>query len=273
MSQFVVDLRPPGSHYIFATVRVETAYPDGSTGSGTGFFFQTETAAGQPSHFLITNKHVLDGATSARLRFHYGASNEPWHFTVADHRTVEVDAGPPLWFQHPDPEVDLCALRLSDLQARLPQLKGIFFTAISESEILDVESERRLPSMLTIAMVGYPQGIWDQQNNLPIQRRGTTASHPGVSFDGRREVMIDMACFPGSSGSPVVYHDTQYFASAPRFLGVLYAGPTVTAEGQVLRMKVPTQVRRGVEVQTMMHLGYVIKAEVVRELVNLLGDL
>lgn len=272
MPQFVVDRRLAGSHYVFATVRVQTAYLDGSSGAGTAFFFRTGATAGPQANFLVTNKHVLEGATTAHLRFHYGGSNEPWQFTVAEDRSVTVDAGPPLWFMHPDPEIDLCALRVSDLQAQFPQLQGIFFTSISESEILDVESERRLPSMMTIAMVGYPQGIWDAQNNLPIQRRGSTASHPAVAFDGRREVMIDMACFPGSSGSPVVYHDTQYFGSVPRFLGVLYAGPTVTAEGQVLRMKVPTQVKQGVEVQTMMHLGYVIKGEVVKELTALMNS-
>jgi len=52
-------------------------------------------------------------------------------------------------------------------------------------------------------MVGYPVGIWDSANNMPVIRRGITATHPGKDYEGKSEFMIDAACFPGSSGSPV----------------------------------------------------------------------
>jgi len=57
-------------------------------------------------------------------------------------------------------------------------------------------------------MIGYPNGLWDHVNNLPLIRRGITASHPGVDYqiegqNGPGVTVIDMACFPDSSGSPV----------------------------------------------------------------------
>ena len=125
------------------------------------------------------------------------------------------------------------------------------------------DEQSRFPALMPIAMIGYPTGLWDEQNNLPLFRMGTTASHPTIDFDGRAEVVIDMACFPGSSGSPVVFHDQQYFASAVRFLGVLYAGPTTTIEGEVVLSKIPTNKTRA---ESMMHLGYVIKGRKVLEM-------
>src|SRR5439155_8993915 len=55
-----------------------------------------------------------------------------------------------------------------------------------------------------IVMVGYPSGLWDSTNNYPLVRRGITASHPGIDFEGKPQIAIDMACFEGSSGSPVL---------------------------------------------------------------------
>ncbi len=52
-------------------------------------------------------------------------------------------------------------------------------------------------------MVGYPVGLWDSVNNMPILRRGSTATLLDWTYEGRQEFVIDAACFPGSSGSPV----------------------------------------------------------------------
>jgi len=56
-------------------------------------------------------------------------------------------------------------------------------------------------------MVGYPIGLWDEKNNYPIFRKGITATHPANDYNGKSEFMIDAACFPGSSGSPVYIID------------------------------------------------------------------
>ena len=52
----------------------------------------------------------------------------------------------------------------------------------------------------------------------------------------------------------------------PRFLGILYAGPQINNEGQVLVSKIPTSTNKQVSVLTMMHSGYAIKANVLQEL-------
>ena len=60
-----------------------------------------------------------------------------------------------------------------------------------------------LNGRMKFTMVGYPNGLWDTKNDLPIIRRGITATPAFRDYCGRDEFLIDAACFPGSSGSPV----------------------------------------------------------------------
>lgn len=78
--------------------------------------------------------------------------------------------------------------------------------------------------------------------------------------------MVDMACFPGSSGSPVFIYDRNgyrdrrtntYNMGQQRivFVGILYAGPQITNNGQIILGQQPR-----VMVAAMMHLGNVIRS-------------
>lgn len=265
MEKYRIDRRSSSTHYLFTTVRIECSYADGAIGSGTAFFFGDGDPSVKEIPYLVTNNHVIEGAVQLRIQFHVDPSPEPWNFTVNEERWITIENPSELWIPHPDPAIDLCAVPVQVLKDKYPALEDIFFTWISSSSIPKPEEEKSYHALMNIAMIGYPMGLWDERNNLPIFRRGTTASHTGIDFDGKPEVVVDMACFPGSSGSPVVFHDLQYFASAVRFLGVLYAGPTYTLAGDVSLRLIPTcSDHSGVE--TMIHLGYVIKARKVLEL-------
>ena len=107
-------------------------------------------------------------------------------------------------------------------------------------------------------MIGYPNGIWDATNNMPILRKGITATHPNIDYEGRLEFLIDAACFPGSSGSPVFLFNTNGWTnrdgsmslgSRVKLLGVLSSGPQHTTTGEVRIVTVPTQ-QRAVAIST-----------------------
>lgn len=93
-------------------------------------------------------------------------------------------------------------------------------------------------------MIGYPNGLWNKRYNLPIFRSGITASHPSMDFNERRIGVVDMAWFPGSSGSPIFIPDENgysdkngniYFRkSRIIFLGILFAGPIMTVDGKIV---------------------------------------
>ena len=68
------------------------------------------------------------------------------------------------------------------------------------------EWAENLDAIEDIIMVGYPNGIFDTTNNRPIVRKGITASDPKIDYEGKRLFMADIACYYGSSGSPVLVY-------------------------------------------------------------------
>jgi hypothetical protein len=105
---------------------------------------------------------------------------------------------------------------------------------------------------------------------MPVSRRGVTATHPNLDYEGRREFMIDAACFPGSSGSPVFLYNVGGWADRQgnmmmggirvKLLGAPYAGPQHTAEGDIHIVNVPTQQKPVALSRIPNNLGLVIKA-------------
>ncbi len=120
-----------------------------------------------------------------------------------------------------------------------------------------------------IYMIGYPRGLWDETNNMPIVREGITATAPYLDYNGAKEFLIDIAAFGGSSGSPVFLYNSSGYAdksgsinvgrSRLFLLGVLYAGPQFTIDGEVIKL-VPGTSSEKVKSQIQMNLGYVIKS-------------
>ena len=94
-----------------------------------------------------------------------------------------------------------------------------------------------------------------------------------------------MACFPGSSGSLVFlanfgnYSDRSgnlVMGTRIKLLGVLYAGPQHTANGDIVLVPIPTQNKPVTLTSIPNNLGYVIKAteldEIEKLAVNLLTN-
>jgi hypothetical protein len=82
----------------------------------------------------------------------------------------------------------------------------------------------------------------DTVNNLPIFRKGTTASHPNIRYEGRDEFLVDVGVYPGSSGSPVLllnenfYKKSRVLEEGPdkgRLLGIISSGHMFTVKGIV----------------------------------------
>jgi hypothetical protein len=86
--------------------------------------------------------------------------------------------------------------------------------------------------------------------------------------------MIDCACFPGSSGSPVLLANIGSYTdkdlnvhlgeSRIRLLGILWGGPQHTAEGEVRAVPVPTATAVISESRIPSNLGYCVKARELR---------
>lgn len=242
---------------------------------GTGFLF-TFTDKNDKNVFyplLITNKHVIAGASTASIRFNVKSSTQP-EIKFYDVELLNVTNQ---FLMHPEADVDLCALPLSEAFNKM-QSDGFdpdtfFFTEENIKGLLN------LTPIEEVYMIGYPNGLWDEVNNRPITRKGITASDINQKWNGKSEFMIDMACFGGSSGSPVfIMNEGSYvidtgIAMGTRFLlaGILYAGPLVNINGTVDIVNVPTSSVAVTNSKIMMNLGFVINSSKLLSFKSLLG--
>lgn len=99
-----------------------------------------------------------------------------------------------------------------------------------------------------ITVVGYPDGIWDSINNIPITRRGITATPLQIDFEGTPRFLIDAAIYGGSSGSPVfVFNQGSYSIPGKglyagdrlKLVGVVYAVAQHTVTGDLRIVDIP----------------------------------
>jgi hypothetical protein len=270
----------PSEQLTHSTVRIQTTLADGSKSTGTGFFYAFLRKGERHVPAIVTNKHVVAGAVSGQ--FSLTLKNADGSPQIGQHLALALDNFEARWIPHPSPDVDLCLLLLAPLLAEASSIgKSFFFITLDETLLPTAEDLRDLGALEDIIMIGYPNGIWDAVNNMPILRRGITATHPNFDYEGRREFVIDAACFPGSSGSPVLLYNTGGWVDRQgttrmggariRLLGVLYAGPQHTATGEVKIVTIPTQ-QRAVAFSTIPNnLGFVIKSSRLLELEAELG--
>ena len=259
----------PSEQLLYSTVRIECQSCDGQISVGTAFFFAFFHQKNKSVPVLVTNKHVIAGSSRGRFRLH--CAGESGHPAIGANIDVELDNFSQRWIAHPDPQVDLCIMPIAPLLHKA-QTRGspIFYIPLTRELIPNRKDMHEFTALEEIVMVGYPIGIWDEKNNLPVIRRGITATHPAFDYEGRLEFLIDAACFPGSSGSPVFLFNVGNYVtkdgatvigSRIKLLGVLYAGPQYTAEGQVEIVEVPTQQKPVALFSIPTNLGICIKSQ------------
>jgi len=221
---------------------------------------------------IVTNKHVVEGAQTAYLKMNLKPNDKDCLFF-----DLQIENVREAFIFHPNPEVDLCVLPLYPLYEEVSragvELDMFYF---KDTDITGLGS---LLPVEDVYMTGYPNGLWDEANNKPITRKGITASDFKLNWNGKSQFMIDMACFGGSSGSPVYimnegsYYNGETLMVDSRFklLGILFAGPIFHVDGRVEVVDVPTSAVAVSRTGIMMNLGIVIKAEELFAFKPLLG--
>ncbi|MBU2446074.1 MAG: serine protease [Bacteroidetes bacterium] len=266
----------------YNTVRIECDLTSGGSGTGTGYFYRFELSNNIMVPVIVTNKHVIDDVK--QMRFILTLSNANDEPMPQSHFGFYIDDVEKNWIKHTDSEIDLCIMPIQPLLTQAAQInKKFFFISLEKSLIPTQQELDDMTALEDIIMVGYPNGIWDKVNNLPILRKGITASHPNFDWNGKPEFMIDAACFPGSSGSPVLLFNQGGYStksggmiigpSRIKLLGTLYAGPQHTIAGDVKIINVPTQ-QKPIAISTIPNnLGIVIKSKVLSDFLPILQNL
>ncbi len=266
--KFMSDYKNPVEELVHSTLRIECETPSGVS-SGSGYFYAfLEIDDGSHVPCVVTNKHVIQGAIKGK--FFLSVKDKAGNPDLGKHFPVVFDNFEAMWIGHPDVNVDLAVFPLGPIfhQAEAQGI-NLHYAMLGKGVKANDDLLNALPTMEDIIMIGYPNGIWDEKHNLPIIRKGITATHPRLPYNGKPEFMIDAACFPGSSGSPVFLANIGSFVNKAgalcagtriSLLGTLYAGPQHTATGEVRVVNVPT-VNKPISISSIPNnLGLVIHA-------------
>lgn len=246
---------------MYSTTSIEVYQGEDIINIGTGFFFSYDIP---PCNFklplIITNKHVIKNSTSIKFRFTkidelsgFPIDNKYLDFKI---NTLNLNI-----YYHST--LDICAIDIN-----LLNFPNIFFMSLDKSFLANTNIMENLSAVEDILMVGYPSGIWDEVNNKPVFRKGITATHPKFDYNGKKEFLIDAACFPGSSGSPVfIYNENGYLDKNKNaycmetrvlFMGIMRGGHQHVIQSEDAYESYITKIPN--------NLGVVIKANAILDL-------
>lgn len=265
--------RPPVStiadQIFYSTVHIESVVSTG-TSTATGFLVLYSQKDGSNIPVLVTNKHVLEGASA--ISFTLAGSKDGQPMTTGTRITV-VDFVDQAWFGHDDPRVDVATMPFAQiLQQMSDDGAPAFYRAFGNNLLLTRDQADELDSIEGVTFVGYPNGLFDKASMLPIARRGQTATPVFNDYEGLPAFLIDASVFPGSSGSPVVIFDrgsfttrdgTTHIGSRLYLAGVIAAVHTRRVHGEVRFTS-----SGAASFEDMIDLGIVYKASAIQECVD-----
>lgn len=283
MACYMFKLNTTIDQLLFATTILITKKSNGRTASSTAFFYFYHLSDNKACIFLVTNKHAVKEAIQYSWRMHRANGEGDEASPAFNNVTIDYEGSDTNWYHHPNNLVDLCILPISiHIRKATAEHGALFYKCFDKSILPSEEDHNRMTAAQDVVMVGYPIGQYDNKNNLPIIRRGITASHAAVNYNGKNEGVVDIACFPGSSGSPIIaVPKTNMFSTDGSikisyaglerhvFLGVLYGGPVYNSNGRIEIKNIPTALVPIPVYQQRIHLGYYIKSHAVEELCKL----
>lgn len=259
---------------MFNTVRLVAS----DRSSGTGYFYNF-MIDNKIVPVIITNKHVVNYNANETMTFYLHLRNGENESNESYQVTLTLN-----WIFHSKKDLCFCFVNPVFEFVKKQTGKDVFYIAIDETILPSQKMLEELSALEELVMVGYPIGLWDKNNNFPIFRKGYTASHPAIDFNESGIGLVDMACFPGSSGSHIYilneggYKDKvgnlNWGQSRIIFIGTLFSGPIYDATGKLVVTDIPTS-NQVVESHTgvMVNLGYYIKSSEILEFKNIIKEI
>ncbi|MGL5149640.1 MAG: S1 family peptidase [Clostridium sp.] len=259
-------------HNTYFTEVLDENYNLCSTATSFLYAYNLEKDCTEFNIAMVTNKHVVENAKFIRYSFNINDENkkpipgEVFKVTLDETKIKN-------FIFHPN-GLDLAALDVTDIIVKHKEETSLSLniTPLSPLLIPSPSEWNNLNSIEEVIMIGYPKGIWDEVNNLPVFRKGITATHPTYNFKGNPEFLIDAACLPGSSGSPVFLNNTGFYwdkvsgsyklESRFHFLGIQYQIPIHLVTTTSSHYDTPIQLKNGETViaKVPTNLGYIIKS-------------
>ena len=266
---------PVSEQLLLNTVRITTEFGLEKKGHGTGFLYRFLETEQNNIPCLVTNKHVIKGASKIELSYRLindaGVPIEGSPHTVYLENTAS-------FVNHPDENVDLCILPIASILKVGQEDKSAprpFFIVMGDTVLPKPDEWARYMALDDVVMIGYPDGLWDSSNNLPIARKGIISTLPKYDYCGKHCFLVDMACLKGSSGSPVFLFDKTYHVHDDgkihikpkiKLLGVLSEGPEYEVYNEFQDVNSAFKI-------PILNLGVVIKSDKLKDFEPILDEM
>lgn len=269
---------------LLQAVRIEVITEEGKHRYGTGFPHsfcdkRLDEGAMWGIPAIVTNRHVIEDGSEGSLFFNKRDSNNHCIFG----EKIEVRFQRRDWIDHPNENIDLSVLpllpRLNHTSLRMENLFIKYYNALIPND----QTWKMFSPIEEIVTIGYPNGIWDEFNGIPITRKGITATHPKLDYKQQAAFWVDVTIYPGMSGSPVLIHSygTEYYQK-----GGMSHGAKTYFLGILSKMTVYNKSKLGIEISVIpadildkailgviSSLGYVIKVTKLKDFDRVLKSL
>ena len=253
-----------GEQLLYVTARIESSVED-SVAQGTGFFFNYDF--GQSSiPVLVTNRHMVQNVSELTVRYCYYSESSPNNRLASLHRMTLSNQ---TVIMHPNPQIDLCVIPFGAIFNQDCSDSSIHPFCFSEKDIPSLQQTQSLQPIEEVTMIGYPSGLYDEAHESPLFRKGITATPLKYDYNDQPVFLADMACYPGSSGSPIVIFNQGAYAtnegislgSRLFLVGIQSAMVIREADGVIKLIDMPTSVQPVFIPQGSINLGIAIHAK------------
>lgn len=280
-------------HYtegLIQTVRIEGRFPSGKISVGTGLQYaflvkKIDEKRRTGIRAVVTNRHVIE-KKGVRIKdgyFYVNKTDESGKCSYGNKVMVEFKGED--WIHHPSDNIDLSVLPMNERISKLEEQGHKLFFVSDLYEIVPSNAQEwsRIGPLEDIVTIGYPNGLWDEQNNTPIARKGITATYANLNYRNKEQFVVDVPIFPGMSGSPVFaysYGQESYesgglgVGSKCLLIGILSAKLKykVGKPGADLSL-IPTSDNKSDMYELLSNLGVAIKSTKLKDFENIFKDM
>lgn len=180
---------------------------------GTGFFYGYLVENHEDVHqrkyelYLVTAKHVVAGHLTTRtddmhVRINPDDRSSPVKSFVVPR---SPSAGQNTWFYHPDPKIDVAAVRIDPSFLKNQGIDpGNFFA--NDQFVADVSKMKEIGISAGDGtfVLGLPIDLAGENRNDVIVRQGCIARIEELLQGSQTSFMLDTFVWPGNSGSPAI---------------------------------------------------------------------